>query len=321
LKFQVSKKHLRTCYSRAERMTSRLLLRSTTIRNYARTAQRFKSTRPEPSSLSDQASSFLAGLRWKAANALTASLSESERQQLLEQLHPAPKLQNVAEKKETDEDVMTKSIAEAVAEAKAQEAQRLNSKWEKEKATIMKEAERAAQARVESDLAIQKRRLGFEQWQKELEKEQSQDSSAEMVEREIEHHPLLGPALIDLGYKRIHVTNAQTLASIPVWKKQRIYRHDRAKEMAKDKMKTLHLGMPGVIGLHEVRMIGQKHYSKMNLSLTPYVVPATGPQWKAFDSGWTASCWYDDNLGRKAKGWYFGSRSHSCGSLSSAARA
>ena len=256
-------------------MTSRLLLRSTAPRTLQ---QRFKSTRPEPSSsLADQASSFLAGLRWKAANALTASLSESERKQLLEQLHPPPKQPNVVEKMKNEDDVLTKSIAEAVAEAKAQEAQRLTSKWEKEKADILKEAERAAQARVESDLAIQKRRLGFEQWKQELEKEQSHEtaSSSTTEKEEIgeDHHPLLGAPLVDLGYKRIHVASAKTLASIPVWKKQRIYRHDRAKEMAKDKIKTLHLGMPGVIGLHEVRWTKSWEADlRTNLLLTLYFI-------------------------------------------------
>jgi len=66
-----------------------------------------------------------------------------------------------------------------------------------------------------------------------------------------EVHPILGPVLIDFGYKRIHTVSAETLATIPVWKKQRIYRHNRAKAMAQDKLKTLHLGLPGVICVHE----------------------------------------------------------------------
>jgi hypothetical protein len=64
-------------------------------------------------------------------------------------------------------------------------------------------------------------------------------------------HPVLGKAIQDLGYKRMHLVSAEKLATIPVWKKQRIYRHERAKAMAADKLKTLHLGLPGVICLHE----------------------------------------------------------------------
>ena len=66
-------------------------------------------------------------------------------------------------------------------------------------------------------------------------------------------HPILGPCLLDLGAKRIHLVSAQTLSTISVWKKQRVYRHFRAKSMATDKLKTLSLGLPGVIGIYEVR--------------------------------------------------------------------
>jgi hypothetical protein len=65
-------------------------------------------------------------------------------------------------------------------------------------------------------------------------------------------HPVLGPVISDFGYKRVHLVPAKTLASIAVWKKQRTFRHDRAKTMVKDKLKTPHLGFPGIIVLHEV---------------------------------------------------------------------
>jgi len=65
------------------------------------------------------------------------------------------------------------------------------------------------------------------------------------------HHPILGPQLACLPYKRIHLTSASTLASLPVYEKQRAYRHDRAQNMAKDKKKTLWMGIPGVISLME----------------------------------------------------------------------
>ena len=58
--------------------------------------------------------------------------------------------------------------------------------------------------------------------------------------------------MVDFGYKRIHVISTQKLAAIPIWEKQRVYRHDRAKLMAKDKLKSMDIGLPGVIALHEV---------------------------------------------------------------------
>ena len=41
-----------------------------------------------------------------------------------------------------------------------------------------------------------------------------------------DHHPILGPQIAQLPYKRIHLTAASTLASLPVYEKQRAYRHD-----------------------------------------------------------------------------------------------
>ena len=34
-------------------------------------------------------------------------------------------------------------------------------------------------------------------------------------------HPVLGPILVDLGYKQIHITTARALCAVPVWEKQR----------------------------------------------------------------------------------------------------
>jgi hypothetical protein len=169
-------------------------------------------------------------------------------------------------KEEDTELIMKKSIAEAVAAARAEEAQRQGDKWERERERIIQEAEEAARARVESDLSIQKHRIEFEKWKHQVEAERASEThtissvnpqedfeSPDTVAPQTlpETHPILGPCVLDLGYKRIYTVSASALANIPVWKKQRIYRHDRAKVMALDKQKTMHLGVPGIIGLHE----------------------------------------------------------------------
>lgn len=64
-------------------------------------------------------------------------------------------------------------------------------------------------------------------------------------------HPVLGPVISELGYKRIHLMSSGKLGTIPIWKKQRNYNHGRAKAMAADKKKTMDLGFPGIICLHE----------------------------------------------------------------------
>jgi len=214
---------------------------------------RFKSTRPDPSSSSsstsllDSAADLFVSMRWKAANALTSSLSVEERTQLLERLdstNSTAKSKTAAaaasaHKEEDSELKMKHTIAEAVAAARAQEAQRSQKKWEQEKEALMKEAEDAARARVESDLAIQKRRLQFEQWKEQVEKAKQADKQSEAVptvataepvaaaaaadpksEDIVNAHPTLGPCVLDLGYKRIHVVSTEALTAIPVWEKQ-----------------------------------------------------------------------------------------------------
>lgn len=47
------------------------------------------------------------------------------------------------------------------------------------------------------------------------------------------------------------MSTVERLAALPVWEKQRFFRYDRAKSMARDKAKTLHTGLPGVIGIFE----------------------------------------------------------------------
>lgn len=57
------------------------------------------------------------------------------------------------------------------------------------------------------------------------------------------HHPLLGAPLVDLGDKTIYSVSIKSLRSIPVWERQRAYRHKRAEIMAKEKMKRKDSGL------------------------------------------------------------------------------
>jgi hypothetical protein len=243
---------------------------------------RWKSTRPDLHRVSETDSlnsllkytaiaDWFVQLRFRAANMLTVSLSLQEREELLHRL----KLPSNATPAETEEKevntAMNHSIAEAVAAARAQEIKLNQERWEREKEKLIRDAEVAARERIESDLVLQKRRIAFEEWKKQLARAEEVKQAKEMeavvvlddspsesmdvlsptLEEQLPPHPVLGPCLLDLGYKRLHVVKAQSLAAIPVWEKQRIYRHDRAKSMAADKLKTMHLGMPGVIGLYE----------------------------------------------------------------------
>ena len=158
-----------------------------------------------------------------------------------------------------DQDERTRSIAEAIAAYKAEESLRMADKIEEAR----KEGERAALARAEQDLILAQRKRAFEEWQRNLElaKQQQQEeqaAAAAEAEQQAEAepaagpvHPVLGPVLSDLGYKRLHVVPSSVLENVPVWERQRIFRYDRSKTMAADKAKTLHLGLPGIICLFE----------------------------------------------------------------------
>lgn len=227
-------------------------------RNWCSSRQLFFSSKSDGGG-SGSVGDYFSSLRVKAANALTSNLPDEERNVLLDNL-----LRNGANAgdstidDEPDDDPATSyepSIDEAIAATKLQEAERYEQRWEREKEELVVEAEMAAKARIESDIEIQKRQIAFEAWKAELEREkveQTEDSSNKTEAEGIGDHPVLGPIIADLGYKRIHLASSENLATVPIWKKQRVYRHGRSKNMAIEKLKTLSLGLPGVIGIFEV---------------------------------------------------------------------
>jgi hypothetical protein len=238
--------------------------------------------------VAQQSSLYFQTLRWKAANALMTSLSDSERQQLLQRLGISATTNNndsdnnnsnnsnngmnsVVANNETVADhemenksspsVVVLSVAEAVAAARVQEAMRNSAaetntaKQRQHREELWRQAQQATHARVATEIATLQQQQQQQQHSTEKVDDATEAATAtnniETTDHHHHHHPILGPVVYDLGYKRCHVVSARQLTSIPVWEKQRIYRHDRAKSMAKDKLKSLHLGMPGVIALHQ----------------------------------------------------------------------
>ena len=99
-----------------------------------------------------------------------------------------------------------------------------------------------AQSRTLSGFGCRVSLLVFLEWQKDVTRERElekrgRDQSSTKAPSSAHHHPILGPQLAQLPSKRIHLTPAHNLAPIPVYEKQRAYRHDRVKVMAKDKKK------------------------------------------------------------------------------------
>lgn len=265
-------------------------------------SNRFLSTQPlrpdddnDEKSMTESVSDWLVSMRWKAAEALTSSLTKQEQEALLNRLDPssgALQQQTTKDTQDKDDDELQHSIAEAVAKARAQESQRLSATWEREKVEIAQQAEQAARKRLESDLQLQQHRQAqFQKWQQQVVEQKQQElkttptAEPEVVaevadsqqpsdqqsqeqaetptnetakaEENAQHHPILGPCVLDLGYKQMYCVSYEKLIHIPVWKKQRIYRHERATLMAKDKKATMHLGLPGIIGLHQSHDNGQ----------------------------------------------------------------
>lgn len=93
----------------------------------------------------------------------------------------------------------------------------------------------------------------LEEWKEAAEKKSEVVESMEEARGEgIENHPVLGSLIADLGHKKIYKANIEKLASLPVWKKQRIFRVERAEKIVRDKLKQNHkFGLPGIITLCE----------------------------------------------------------------------
>ena len=223
---------------------------------------RLQSTAPKPnntsandesSSMLSSATSYLTALRLRAVSALTTSLTDVEREEILGKL-------NAVDKRGAEVQAQ-KSIGEAVAEAQAKEAAASETKWAREREEIERKAEQAAQERIKYEIALAKaeaatRQREMQKWKREVDAEkvkevQKEEQDHTRADEEGEVHPILGRPMVDLGYKRIHTVSARALAAVPIWEKQRVYRHDRARTMASDKMKSLDTGLPGIITLHE----------------------------------------------------------------------
>ena len=229
------------------------------VRNLS-TNRKKKATPSANESFLESASSYLSSFRLKVASTLSSSLTPSERSQLLNNLKGTfQESSKPAPTKKAEPNTVQRSIGEAVAAAVAKEASNRAQILDSEREFIYQRAERAVLDRVENDLVMQERRVALERWTKDLEEEKQRlsqagedyDEEAAVDVNRLGDHAILGPALVDLRYKRVHLVSAKQLSAIPIWEHQRVYRHDRAKVMAKDKLKSLPLGFPGIISLHE----------------------------------------------------------------------
>lgn len=214
-----------------------------------------------PSTLLKTASSILSNLHLKIASSLTTSLQPKDREKLLQSLNIQLSNEDHSElekdrREDEEQGLINKTIGQAVAAAVANEAStKKKSLTDQERDEIWKRAEEATLERLKHEALLKDQKL-ISSTSDHVHEDVPLDALESMTEKaapsdDLHHHPILGPTLVDLGYKRIHLASAQTLSAIPIWERQRIYRHDRAKAMAQDKLKSMELGLPGVISLHE----------------------------------------------------------------------
>jgi len=234
------------------------------VRNFSNSSSSSDSKQIEPSSTSfpstqgvlKAASSLLSNLHVKIASSLTSSLQPKDRERLLQSLNIKISNQDQNElekhrKEHEEEGRIHNTIGQAVAAAVANEALKNKSLTDREREEIWNKAEQATLERVKHEILLKDRNKDSKEAAISSNDAQDNIQQEHHQQQQYHHHPILGPTLVDLGYKRIHLASAQTLSSIPIWEKQRIYRHDRAKAMAQDKLKSIELGLPGVISLHE----------------------------------------------------------------------
>jgi len=90
----------------------------------------------------------------------------------------------------------------------------------------------------------------------EFEKKQVKQEmhSALREKRRSEEHPIYGRLLHDFGYKKVFASEPLKVtnkALLPVYEKQRSFRPDRARQIAKDKKKDNRFGFPGIITIYD----------------------------------------------------------------------
>jgi len=164
-----------------------------------------------------------------------------EREQITKQIEDAAneRVKNeLAEQKKRLEDVKNEMMKKLEAEKE---------QMDERKSQIENQDSIEAEDLKDTDIPLQKEQLDLTE--QNVQKNGSVIGLTDAQQPDV--HPILGSTLANLGYKRLHLVSSGQLGTIPVWNRNRIYRHNRARSMAADKEKSMHLGFPGVICLYE----------------------------------------------------------------------
>eukprot|EP00514_Thraustochytrium_sp_LLF1b_P002085 CAMPEP_0184516576 /NCGR_PEP_ID=MMETSP0198_2-20121128/5105_1 /TAXON_ID=1112570 /ORGANISM="Thraustochytrium sp., Strain LLF1b" /LENGTH=357 /DNA_ID=CAMNT_0026906911 /DNA_START=89 /DNA_END=1163 /DNA_ORIENTATION=+ len=152
---------------------------------------------------------------------LAENLSKQDRQGLVKSLEPGIEASNALVSKIREELEQAKSAVAALETEKSQLEEKVNV-----------EAERFR--------SLKEEHLGY------IKKK----TDEERLVRKETTHPIYGKLLYDFGYKRVFASEPKRLTDkvvLPVWEKQRIFRPERAKAIAKYKNNDDRFGFPGAI--------------------------------------------------------------------------
>ncbi|GBG33864.1 Ribokinase [Hondaea fermentalgiana] len=115
-------------------------------------------------------------------------------------------------------------------------------------------ADRDREAKTAKE-ALDALRAKHETLERKHEESVEQQREAAKARRQQEYHPIYGKLLHDFGYKKVFASEPKKLTNksvVPVWEKQRIFRPERARQIAKAKKDDNRFGFPGVITMFDL---------------------------------------------------------------------
>jgi hypothetical protein len=117
------------------------------------------------------------------------------------------------------------------------------------------EAARQERSSLEAALAaVQSGRDRAQEERKELAGRLAAAEAEQRARARQERHPIYGKLLHDFGYKRVFASEPRRLVDklvLPVWERQRTFRVERARQIAKSKTADPRFGLPGVITIFD----------------------------------------------------------------------
>jgi len=156
--------------------------------------------------------------------------------------------------------LLAQSSGEVSAEKRALEALRAEAESAAARASAALASAHAQLASAEADAATARASLASLRERLEVSERNTAEARDQLLaerrdRRREDFHPIYGKLLHDFGYKKVFATEPKKLvnkAVVPVWEKQRIFRPERARQIADAKRADARFGLPGVITIFDL---------------------------------------------------------------------